>query len=158
MNVLFFVLCVLLLFSNLALVYYIRTSRTFAIYPGFITVFLILLLGSYLVYMLVNTSPTPPPQAKNYKQSVYFRKYAKDQSAYIYHKMEAELQVAQQIENVNLLLNLIIFQSVLAIAAASAGIKLIARRKTYYTWVLALYVCLIFISLAAQYLIHHRHS
>jgi hypothetical protein len=151
-------ICLLLIIVNFTCIYFVRSSRTFAIYPGYVTVTLILILGAYLTVMMINASPTQPPQVKNYKNAAGLKKYEKDRSNFIYQNRQVQVLLSEQMKSMAFILQLLIFQCFLALIAAVIGSRLLLRLRRYYYWICALYVSLILVSLAGNYLIYHHGS
>jgi hypothetical protein len=151
----FLICCFGLLIISSLLVYFIRPSRTFGIYPGAISVVLFLILGSYLIYMIFSTNPGAPPKIKDYKTSVFLKKYTKDQ---IYNVREIQNKMDSYLANIEFLINLLIFQSLVCIASAIVGFKIVPVRRSYYRWLLVLHSILIPALCAAEYLMYHRHA
>jgi hypothetical protein len=152
------ILCILLVIVNFACLFLIRSSRTFAIYPGYFTVIIFLTLGVYLTDVMTNASPAQPPQIKNYKNIAGLKKYEKDRSNFIYENMQMQVVISQQMKRMEFILQLFIFQCFLALIAAVIGSKLISHRRKYYYWICALYVFLVLLSFASNYLIYHHRS
>jgi hypothetical protein len=145
----FLICCFGLLIISSLLVYFIRPSRTFGIYPGAISVVLFLILGSYLIYMIFSTNPGAPPKIKDYKTSVFLK---------IYNVREIQNKMDSYLANIEFLINLLIFQSLVCIASAIVGFKIVPVRRSYYRWLLVLHSILIPALCAAEYLMYHRHA
>ncbi|HEV7229711.1 MAG TPA: hypothetical protein VGO45_00200 [Bacteroidia bacterium] len=158
MYITYLICCSGLLLISFLLVYFIRSSRTFAIYPGTVSVLLFLTLGGYLMYMIFTTNPGAPPRIKDYKTSLFLKKYAKDQNTYIYRTREIQDNMDNYLSNIAFLVDLLVFQSVVCIVAAIVGMKMVPARKSYYRWALTLHVFLIPALFAAEYLMYHRHA
>ena len=150
------ILCFLFIIINFTCIYFVRRSRTFAVYPAYLTVALILILGYQLTTMMLNTSPSEPPQVKNYKNAAGLKRYEKDKSNFIYQNRQVQVILAEHIKSIGFVIRLLVFQCFLALIAAVIGAKLMVHRRKYYSWICTLYVFLIVLSFAGNYLLTHR--
>jgi hypothetical protein len=163
----FFLLFSFLLFLlNVALVLFIRRSRSFATLPGWIYTLLFLSFGSYLLYLLSlypTLGPTPvrgyahpqglkiTPNEKSDKN--YLARSALIEKSYLQAKSERESRIIEDLGTVKLFLTYLSLQSVFACIAAIVGSRVVQKKANYYYLFAGLHLFLTLVTLAAKHLI-----
>ncbi len=163
--ILFLVLGFLLLSLNVMLVFIIRSSRTFAIYPGWIYTLIFLSLSVYLLFMLPLYSPTAivpkPIQPKGFEgvpnpkaDQRYLDKYSKQEKMYLQAENERGNKIKEDLDVINIFLNYLALQSVFAAIAAIVGSRVVKAKAVYYYGFAGLHAFLTFAAIMAKYLIN----
>ncbi|HXB11802.1 MAG TPA: hypothetical protein VNZ45_07445 [Bacteroidia bacterium] len=144
-----------LLIINTGLVYFIRTSRTFAVYPGLIFLVLFLCFGGYTVYSITLLAPdvsaaAPGPKGKGVLAPML------SQGKTITYQEEKKRRKEDSLETIAVFLNVMIIQAFLAAIAAIVGSKLVTTRRSYYYAFTFLYIFLFILMSSISYLIQVR--
>jgi hypothetical protein len=168
---LFSVLGFLLLLLNFAAIYFLRTSRSFAIFPGWIYTVLFLCFGSYLLYLLSTYTPlgpvpprvaakrpshgaivTPNKKAEN----KYLSKYSASEKVFLQAKSDREEKFKEDKDTINIFLNYLILQSVYAFVASLVGSRVVRVKANYYFSFAGLFMFLTLAAVATKYLINRN--
>ena len=161
----FLVLGFFLLSLNVLLVIFIRSGRTFAIFPGGIYTLLFFCFGAYLIYMLVSyTAPGVALHPVKQKPSngvtnpvaeeKYLDKSIKQEKKYIEAQKERENKIKDDLIVINYFLNFLALQSIFSAIAAIVGSRVVKANASYYYGFFVLHVFLTIGVLIAKFLVN----
>jgi hypothetical protein len=157
------ILGLVLLGLNFCLVYFIRTERSFIVFPGLIYTVLFLGFGAYLLYQVNSLAPeqtSVKKRPRKQKTMVSPRAHADEHAEQYalaqveFQKAEKESKIRGMIESVCFLINLLGIQAILSGISAFAGAKVIPVEKRYHYSFLGLYAGLMLIGILAEFQIH----
>jgi hypothetical protein len=158
-----------LMFLNFVLVFFIRDEKSFSRFPGTIFVVMFIILIGYLLYLFTSTDGLSPraydPRGKpvqSTKLDLKIGKVKPETQAEVLAREEVEQEEEEgirilKIQNICLLVNLLILQSLYAAIAAVIGMKVVPFMKRYYAGFIMLYILMIAMAGSAEYIITHHH-